>query len=182
VVRTSNISSGGMGYRKTISLRAIYGDWLDWMTAFTPVVVAFSFLRMASGAEFETWETNLGNHRTEAKFLRFEDDHIFLDEFLRQHAASLWQCDFFSRRILTATGIRQAFVLAFIHVQTRRVILSPATLHPNEEWVVAQAAAFVKQARGDRILLRPFGTRLSCEFEKLDESFTNRARSGNCTQ
>ena len=36
------------------------------------------------------------------------------DEFLKQHAASLWQCDFFSRKVFTATGIRQAFVLAFI--------------------------------------------------------------------
>lgn len=32
-------------------------------------------------------------------------------------------------------------------MKTRQVILSPATLHPNEEWVVAQAESFVKQAR-----------------------------------
>jgi putative transposase len=40
------------------------------------------------------------------------------------------------------------FVLAFLNVKTRQVILSPATLHPNEVWVVAQAESFVKQARG----------------------------------
>ena len=60
---------------------------------------------------------------------------------------SLWQCDFFSKRILTLKGVREAFVMAFLNVKTRQVILSPATLHPNEEWVVAQAAAFVRQAR-----------------------------------
>ena len=69
------------------------------------------------------------------------------DEFLKQHAASLWQCDFSSKRVLTLTGIREAYVIAFLNVQTRQVILSPATLHPKEEWVVAQAESFVRQAR-----------------------------------
>lgn len=76
------------------------------------------------------------------------------DEFLKQHAASLWQCDFFSKRILTLKGIREAFVIAFLNVKTRQVILSPATLHPNEEWVVAQAESFVKQARDSALPVR----------------------------
>jgi putative transposase len=69
------------------------------------------------------------------------------DEFLKQHAASLWQCDFFSKRILTLKGIREVFVLAFLNVETRRVVLSPTTFHPNEAWVVTQAQRFVDQAR-----------------------------------
>jgi putative transposase len=69
------------------------------------------------------------------------------DEFLKQHAASLWQCDFFSKRILTLKGIREVFVVAFLNVKTRQVILSPATLHPDEAWVVNQAESFVRQAR-----------------------------------
>jgi putative transposase len=69
------------------------------------------------------------------------------DEFLKQHAASLWQCDFFSKRILTLNGIRDVFVVAFLNVKTRQVILSPATLHPDEAWVVNQAESFVCQAR-----------------------------------
>ncbi|QDU30261.1 Integrase core domain protein [Anatilimnocola aggregata] len=73
------------------------------------------------------------------------------DDFLKQHAASLWQCDFFSKRILTLKGIREVFVLAFIHVETRRVILSQSTFQPNEAWVVAQAAAFVEQARTQKL-------------------------------
>jgi putative transposase len=39
------------------------------------------------------------------------------------------------------------FVLAFIHVASRRVILSPATFRPNEAWVQEQAESFVDQAR-----------------------------------
>ena len=37
-------------------------------------------------------------------------------EFLKAHAKSLWQCDFFSKHIVTADGvIRQCFILAFVH-------------------------------------------------------------------
>lgn len=76
------------------------------------------------------------------------------DEFLKQHAASLWQCDFFSKRVLTMTGFRHVFMLAFLHVQSRRVILSPATFHPDEAWVVAQTESFVAQARGAGLPVR----------------------------
>jgi putative transposase len=69
------------------------------------------------------------------------------DDFLKRHASSLWQCDFFSRRIVTPTGLRQAFVLAFIHVQSRRVVLSPSTFKPTGEWVEENVKAIVDQAR-----------------------------------
>jgi putative transposase len=56
--------------------------------------------------------------------------------------------------VLTTKGIREAFVIAFLNVKTRQVFLSPATRHPNEEWVVAQAEAFVKQAREQGLPVR----------------------------
>lgn len=76
------------------------------------------------------------------------------DEFLARHAASLWQCDFFTQKVLTVKGLREVFVLVFLNVQTRRVVLSPATFHPNEAWVVRQAETFVKQARADGMRVR----------------------------
>jgi len=39
-------------------------------------------------------------------------------DFLKAHTKSLWGCDFFSKHIVTAQGIRQCFVLAFLHVNT----------------------------------------------------------------
>jgi putative transposase len=42
-------------------------------------------------------------------------------------------------------------VLVFLHVETRRVYLSPATFHPNESWVCEQARAFVKHTRQERL-------------------------------
>lgn len=68
------------------------------------------------------------------------------DDFVRRHAVSLWQCDFFSQRIVTLTGVRHAFVLVFIHIKTRQIVISPATLHPNEVWVVEQSEGFIKKA------------------------------------
>jgi len=76
------------------------------------------------------------------------------DEFISQHAASLWQADFLSQKIVTAKGIRDAFILVFLHVQTRRVIFSPATLHPDENWVMDQGEVFVKQARDSGLRVR----------------------------
>jgi putative transposase len=76
------------------------------------------------------------------------------DEFLSRHAASLWQCDFVSQKVLTVRGIREAFFLAFLNVQTRRTVLSPATFHPDEAWVQAQAVSFLKQARSERLRVR----------------------------
>ncbi len=69
------------------------------------------------------------------------------DEFLKLHVDTLWQVDFFSKMIWTPTGLRQAFVLAFIHVGTRRVFCSPCSFKPDAKWMVGQAHAFVEQAR-----------------------------------
>lgn len=69
------------------------------------------------------------------------------DEFLQRHVASLWQSDFFSQKTLTLTGFKEVFVLVFLPVKTRRVILSPATFHPNNNWMATQAESFANQAR-----------------------------------
>jgi putative transposase len=73
------------------------------------------------------------------------------DEFLKMHAASLWQCDFFSKKVLTPKGLRDAFVLVFLHVGTRRAVLSPATFHPNQEWMEVQSSAFLKHVQETKI-------------------------------
>lgn len=64
-------------------------------------------------------------------------------EFLSIHAATLWQCDFFAHKVLTWRGWKDCFVLAFIHVGSRRVFVSPGTRRPDAAWIEQQAAAFV---------------------------------------
>ncbi len=49
--------------------------------------------------------------------------------------------------MLTLKGLRQSFVLAFIHVRSRRVIISPATFKPDAVRVTEQAEGFLAQSR-----------------------------------
>lgn len=57
----------------------------------------------------------------------------------------------FSKCNLTLKGIREVFVLAFLKVKTRQVILSPATLPTYEAWVLAQTEPFIGQAKKVKI-------------------------------
>jgi putative transposase len=66
------------------------------------------------------------------------------DEFLKMHAATLWQCDYFSHKVLTLRGVREFFVIAFLHVGSRKVFVTQATEHPTAAWVQEQAQGFVE--------------------------------------
>ena len=85
------------------------------------------------------------------------------DEFLKAHAKTLWARDFFTQPIWTWGGRRTAYILFFIHVGTRRVIVSKATIHPTSDWAVEQAGhvlRFVAEEGFERptILFRDTGT------------------------
>lgn len=67
------------------------------------------------------------------------------DKFLKRHGDTLWGCDFFSVRTVTAKGLRELYLLVFLCLKTREVIISPSTEHPNSEWVCEQTEAFPKQ-------------------------------------
>ncbi|NOT01744.1 MAG: transposase [Phycisphaerales bacterium] len=58
--------------------------------------------------------------------------------FIRLHMNTLVACDFFTKAVITPLGVRLANCLAFIHVGSRKVFLSPATFHPNGLWVQQQ--------------------------------------------
>ena len=64
------------------------------------------------------------------------------DEFLKIHAKTLWACDLLSRKVWTLGGRVDYYLLFFINLETRRVIMSPATSHPDAEWVAQQALNF----------------------------------------
>src|SRR5262249_49128733 len=61
------------------------------------------------------------------------------DESLTRHAAKLWACDFLSVRTRTVTGFVDLYVLFFLHVGTRRVIVSNPTANPDAAWATQQA-------------------------------------------
>ena len=73
------------------------------------------------------------------------------DEFIKMHADSLWQCDFFCKRVWTLKGLRDFYVLAFLNVGTRRVWTSICTAHPDNTWVCQQADAFCGHVRANEL-------------------------------
>jgi putative transposase len=96
------------------------------------------------------------------------------DEFVKRHAATLWACDFLSVRSVTLTGFVDLYLLFFIHVGTRRVIVSGVTAHPDAAWVTQQARN-ASMEMGElglpaRFLLRDYDTKFVSGFDAVFEA------------
>ena len=55
--------------------------------------------------------------------------------FIRQHRDVLWATDFFTTEIWTRWGLTTYYVLFFIQVQSRRIVLGGISQNPNESWM-----------------------------------------------
>ncbi|MEZ6073165.1 MAG: integrase core domain-containing protein [Pirellulales bacterium] len=92
------------------------------------------------------------------------------DEFLKVHAATLWQCDFYAKRVLTVKGWKELYLLVLLHVGTRRVFIAPSTFHPDDAWVTEQANAFSKHAAdaglGAKIVMHDRDTKYTTSFDQ----------------
>ena len=73
------------------------------------------------------------------------------DEFLKRHAKTMWQCDFFSKKVVSKTGLRDLFAIAFLHIESRRVFITPSTYNPDEAWVLEQADAFKNHIQKEKL-------------------------------
>jgi len=93
------------------------------------------------------------------------------DEFLKVHAQTLWACDFFTKKSVTRWGVKDLFVLVFIHIETREVFVSPSTAHPNSTWVSQQAKKLMlKTEHRDikpTILIRDGDKKFSKRFDSV---------------
>jgi putative transposase len=98
-------------------------------------------------------------------------------DFLKRHAATMWQCEFASKRKWTFKGMVDLDFLVFIHVETRRIWVSPCTANPTGDWTAQQAGSF-------DIFLQDEG--LSCQILRRDQdskytdSFDTVFRSTGC--
>jgi len=92
-------------------------------------------------------------------------------DFLRIHAETLWQVDFFSKRVWTLAGPRQIFALAFIHLDTRRVFVTSSTFQPDAAWMESQARAFVEHTATERlpcsIVTRDYDGKFGDSFDRV---------------
>lgn len=64
------------------------------------------------------------------------------DNFIKRHARTLWATDFATKKVWTLGGLMDYYILFFIHIETRRVIICPVTAHPDTEWMKQQARNF----------------------------------------
>ena len=70
------------------------------------------------------------------------------DEYLKAHAESLWACDFFTKRTVTRKGLVDLYVLVFMHLDSREVIATTSTRHPDSQWVSEQTDEFIRKTKG----------------------------------
>jgi putative transposase len=92
-------------------------------------------------------------------------------EFLKIHAETLWQIDFFSKRVWTLHGPRQVFAMAFIHVSTRQVFVTPATFQPDSGWMATQAQAFLAHLASEKLfcgtMIRDRDGKYTADFDRV---------------
>ncbi len=81
---------------------------------------------------------------------------------------------FFSKMVMAASGLRQAYVLAFLHVNLRRVICSPATLKSDNKWVTVQAKTMLEQTHGMELPIRYLFRDLDFKYSRnFDQTFAD---------
>jgi hypothetical protein len=53
---------------------------------------------------------------------------------LKVHKAVIWTTDFFPVKVWTPFGLVPCYVLVFIQLKTRKIIIARITAHPNGNW------------------------------------------------
>ena len=91
------------------------------------------------------------------------------DNFVKRHAETLWAVDFFSVKTVTTRGLRDMYLMAFICLSSREVIVSSSTEHPNSAWVVEQTKEFLDQTVNRKqkpsIVMHDRDTKFTKEFK-----------------
>jgi putative transposase len=93
------------------------------------------------------------------------------DEFITRHAQTLWACDFFSARTWTLRGVVEVYILFFIHVGTRRVLIAGVSTNPDRIWTAQQARnmsmVFADMPDRPKLLIRDLDSKFGPEFDDV---------------
>jgi putative transposase len=91
--------------------------------------------------------------------------------FIRSHMDLLAGTDFFTAEVLTLRGLVTYYVLFFIHLESRRVVIAGIKVHPNEAWMkqMARNAAMDECGAllGCRYLLHDRETKFTRSFRAI---------------
>jgi putative transposase len=74
--------------------------------------------------------------------------------FIKIHMNVMVATDFLCKTIWTPMGKKTAYVLAFIHLGSRKVYVSSSTYHPTDKWVRQQARNVSMWAEDEGIDIR----------------------------
>jgi transposase InsO family protein len=91
-------------------------------------------------------------------------------EFIRRHRDVLWATDFFTTEIWTRWGLTTYYVLFFIHVRTRRIVLGGMSQNPNEPWMKQMArnvTGWEGELVGDRYLIHDRDSKYPQSFDQI---------------
>ncbi len=87
-------------------------------------------------------------------------------EFLRQQAAGIVECDFFT---VDTIWLRRFYVFFFIELERRRVHIAGVTAHPNGAWVTQHARTILttlsEEGKRPQILIRDRDVKLTKSFD-----------------
>jgi putative transposase len=96
--------------------------------------------------------------------------HTTWRDFIRSHKEVLWATDFFTTEVWSATGLVTVYVLFFIQLHTRKLVLGGLNSSPNEAWV-KQIARNVTGVTGDlsqaRYLLHDRDSKYTAGFDQI---------------
>jgi putative transposase len=103
-----------------------------------------------------------------------EDDIDTWDNFLKRHAATLFECNFCTKRMWTLRGPIDLYLLVFLHLGSRRIWITPCTAQPDSAWVAQQARNFQMMAEDAglpaKYLVHDNDTKFTKQFDDLFES------------
>jgi putative transposase len=92
-------------------------------------------------------------------------------DFIRTHMELLAATDFFTAEVLTLRGLVTYYVLFFIHLESRRVVIAGITVHPDEAWMkqIARNATMDEDGAllGCRYLLHDRDTKFTRSFRAI---------------
>ena len=94
-------------------------------------------------------------------------------EFIKIHKDVIWAADFFTAEVWTPFGLATYYVLFFIQIKTKKVVISCITAHPNDDWMAQVArnlTAWDYNLENAKYLIHDRDTKYSAKFDAIIRS------------